>query len=114
VTTFADHPDAWHCPGWHPDYGDAAAELEMLRAFSLRLIRRAPRLHARLDIFEPGYMKVDITRGGRKLGELYTSPGCAGDPVPGYRLYLFGDHGESEHEFREIDEGVGLIESFDP
>ena len=110
----ANLPDTWRCPDWHPDFGDTAAELERLRTFSQRLIRRSPRHQVALDILEPGYMKVDISRAGRKVGALYISPPTAVDPAPNYRLYLSWPGDESEHEFREVEEGVGLIESFDP
>ena len=98
-------PNNWTAPNWHPDSGDPEEELRMLREFCLRLLRQRPDYSVQLDVFEEGYMKVDLFRGTAKVGELYIVDGPKGG-TRRFGLFLFSGNDEEEYYFNEIDEGL--------
>ena len=70
----AEDPRTWAAPAgpWHPNF-DPAVEVEMLRAFALRLIGRYPRYGVRLVVTEPGYMHVEVVDDGRGVASVLIS-----------------------------------------
>jgi len=78
----------------------------MLRAFCLRLLLRHPDYSVQLDVFEEGYMKVDLFLAAAKIGELYVFDDMKGEPARRYALYLLFGNDEEEYYFDEVAEGL--------
>ena len=87
-------PSEWIAPTWHPDWGDAVAELEHLRELALAIAADLPEATFRLEIPEPGLMYLEIQTREDAAVEVYSnaykdsptgrtyclffSPGCTG------------------------------------
>lgn len=98
------NPDQWTAPEWHPDFGDSALELSMLRTFAKLVLEMFPgKYEAELDAYEPGYMRVVFLGGsGTRFAELHVV-----DRGPERRYGLFLEAGEEkEHYFTSP--GAGL------
>jgi hypothetical protein len=85
------NPTTWTAPSWHPDYGDAKLELDHLRAFALTLQVANGDLGTALEIPEPGYMYVRVSKGAQVLAEVYWR-----EHATDYAVFVFGPRGEVE------------------
>jgi hypothetical protein len=98
----------WAAPPWHPDYGDVEGELQMLKRFCLALADDDPSFGLELEIIEPSYMRVNISRDSRKHAELWI---VTGKPKTRYALFVVGDESEDEYYFQEVDKGIRHLKS---
>lgn len=88
----------WSTPQWHPDLGDAKAELEHLRSFAMALLTAMPDARVELEVPEPGLMNLAVEAPDGASVEVYS---VASNNAPGQRRYgLFLAPGTSEE--REI------------
>lgn len=103
------NPINWKSPTWHPDFGNPAVEVEMLRAFCIKAIEKFPNLTTALLIPEEGYLHVEVNKLGKKLAEIHIVPDEANQ-----RFGIFGFDGEDEvgeQYFSEHDEGLWILET---
>ncbi len=101
-------PDTWVIPCWHQDFGDPIVEVEMLRIFCRRAIRRFPQISTKLSAPEDGYLNVDVIVGNNKIAEIHIIP-KNGDKQFG--LFCFeGEKETKEVYFTEHEKGLRELE----
>lgn len=94
----------WKVPRWHPDHGDAAKEVALLRLFYDGILGLCPDLSGRLVDHEPGYLSLILDREGEELAEVLV----ARDRVSRYGVFL--RHGEDEeHYVQDPEEAAPLF-----
>lgn len=101
-------PNNWVIPVWHPDLGDAKAELEHLRTLALAICRTIPRSSVELETPEPGLMNLRITLSNGNLAEVYSLP----DEFGKRRFALFlspGMPSEKELYTSSVQEALGYL-----
>ena len=103
-------PADWRAPHWHPDFGDAEAELRLLRAFAVQFLERFPSASVELAQVEEGYMHVDLFLAGQRIGEVHIVERGAGKPGQWYGLFL-SEGKQEEKYFSAAKEGVDFIAS---
>lgn len=94
--------EKWTVPKWHPDFGDAKVEFDMLKEFSSELLRRNQNYSLKLDCYEEGYMSVDIFSEDNKYAELHVVDRDSGKA---YGLFLMGKS-DDEIYFTDLNEGL--------
>lgn len=108
--TITSAPTEWKAPEWHPDFGDASSELEMLQAFASRLLAVSPRTVLTLDAPEPGLLYV---RGELPDARIFEAYAVVSTKCPRtYRLGIFLNPDtatEDERYFESIDETIGFL-----
>jgi hypothetical protein len=80
-------PEVWPVPAWHPDFGDASAELEHLRSFAMVLLAIVPDAHVELEAPEPGLMNLAVELPDGSSAEVYSI--SSGNPPSERRYGLF-------------------------
>jgi hypothetical protein len=99
-----DDISGWQVPKWHPDFGDAARELELLKAVASRLVTHGTCLNVDLECYEEGYMNVNVLRGSVKIAEIHVVPADLDGRMLG--LFFTDARPDSEWYFKEPDELV--------
>jgi hypothetical protein len=82
-------------------------EFEQLRRFAITLLRRDPTFGVELDAFEDGYLKVDVSRRGSKIGEVFVNRDADEQAGAAFRLFV-GREGQ-EQNVGSVDEAVGRV-----
>lgn len=89
-------PETWSAPDWHPDLGDAKAELEHLRAFAMALLDAVPDATVELELPEPGLMNLAAQLPGGPEAEIFS---VSANHSAGQRRYgLFLKPGTSDEQ----------------
>lgn len=103
------NPSTWGIPTWHPDFGNPAVEVEMLRAFCIKAIEKFPSLTMALMAPEEGYLNVEVKIDGQKIAEIHI---VSDDDSQRFGIFGFvGAHENDEQYFFEHDRGLELLES---
>jgi hypothetical protein len=99
------HPNDWEIPAWHPDFGDPMQEVNMLREFSLALLREQPTFRCQLITLEEGYLFVRILfPDDHRHAQLYV---VVGDGRKRFAMYTFdGDNEVNEVYFDQLNDGL--------
>ncbi|WP_417384818.1 hypothetical protein [Gimesia sp.] len=103
------NPDTWQIPpDWHQNFEpQASLELQALRKLSQAVLDLSSDFSVELDLFEPGYLKVDVFHKQTRLAEVYANNAAAGLV---YSLYApIKSVREEEYHFRTVDEGVDIL-----
>ncbi|QDT97680.1 hypothetical protein [Gimesia aquarii] len=100
-------PNTWTAPNWHKDWKDITSEFDAMKVFSIAILKSIDKTTVELDLFEEGYMKVDVSRAGEKYAELYAN---TRETELEYVLYVpFGKVEEGEYHFRDISKGIEIL-----
>ena len=105
----ARQPETWVAPDWHPDFGDAKAELDHLRAFAVALLAAIPDANVELELPEPGLMNLAVDLPNGTSAEIYS---VSNDRPDGRRYGIFlepGTDGECEIYQVAIDDAVASV-----
>ena len=95
-------PSKWIVPDWHPDWGDAALELNHLRVFAQAMTASQQHLSVSLIVAEPGLMYVQILRGERVVLECYSVVPIENTPAQRrYGLFFFPNCDQEEEIYAE-------------
>ncbi len=102
------NPSEWQIPTWHPDWGNPAIEVGMLREFCVKAIEQFPNLSMELSTFEEGYLNVDVSRDGQKVAEIYI---VSGNENRSFAIFGFdGEKEADEQYFSEYAQGLMMLE----
>jgi hypothetical protein len=103
----SSNPEGWKIPaGWQP-LREGEWEFEQLRRFAVALLKRDPSFGVELDAFEDGYLKVDVSQRGSKIGEVFVNRGVGTQASAMFRLFV--GHEGQEQNVSSVDEAVGLV-----
>jgi hypothetical protein len=94
-------PEDWHAPPWHPDHGDASAELEHLRAFAQKLLSHAPNITVALETPEPGLMDLRVLSSSGIIAEVHSVPTGDGENHRRLAIFLRPDTGDEIEVYSE-------------
>lgn len=100
MTTF-DPPDSWVAPDWHPDFGDAKAELDYLRSLANTVLQAVVSVSVGLELPEPGLMYLVIRRHSNRLAEVYSVRGIDDREQRRYGVFLFPDSPNEKEYYTE-------------
>jgi hypothetical protein len=102
----ASDPSTWTSPSWHRDYGDGKLEFDYLQRLALALQAADSEIRVGLELPEPGYLYLNITKATRQVAEVYWH---ADDDE--YAVFLFTTEGEIERYFGTTGDAVAFIVS---
>ena len=100
-------PTDWKLPvGWKP-LREGEWEFEQLRNFAVALLERNSTFEVNLDAFEDGYLKVDVSQSGSKVGEVFVNRGASTEAGAEFRLFV-GDEGQ-EQNVGSIEDAIVVV-----
>lgn len=99
-------PGKASCPNWHPDHGDPAEEIKLLRSFYDHL-QPGSGVSARLVEHEPGYLSLLLDRDGSEIAEVMI---VEGEDEPRFGVFL-RDADDEEHYFTSAEDAAALFDT---
>jgi hypothetical protein len=104
----SSNPEDWKLPaGWQP-LREGEWEFEQLRRFAVALLRRDPSFGVELDAFEDGYLKVDVSQRGSKIGEVFVNRDAGKQASAVFRLFV--GHEGQEQNVGSVDEAIRRVQ----
>ena len=98
----SDNPESWTLPARWAPLREGEWEFEHLQRFAVALVAHDPSFTVRLDAFEDGYLKIDISTNASKVGEVFVNRAPGDQDRAAYRLFLGPDRDEKNAQSIEV------------